>query len=166
VLECGIGTNDPARVSSMGAEGRPGASLRVWRDYFPAARIIGIDIDDSILFTEERIETHAVDQTSAESIRLFVERLPPEAMFDIVIDDGLHTPEAAFSLFAGLSHRLAQDGLWVIEDVPVRRLARYAEVFRRAAPGFALRAFVLHRRGSAVGDNCLLVATRDEPAAP
>ena len=34
IFECGIGTNDPKLVSTMGVKGKPGASLRAWRDYF------------------------------------------------------------------------------------------------------------------------------------
>jgi hypothetical protein len=30
-------------------EYKPGASLRVWRDYFPNAHIYGLDIDDAFL---------------------------------------------------------------------------------------------------------------------
>lgn len=41
VFECGIGTTDTQIASSMGTLGRPGASLRVWRDYFSNASIWG-----------------------------------------------------------------------------------------------------------------------------
>jgi hypothetical protein len=52
VFECGIGTNNPNLASSMGVNGKPGASLRAWRDYFPHATIYGADIDRDILFKE------------------------------------------------------------------------------------------------------------------
>jgi hypothetical protein len=71
VLECGLGTNNPNIPSNMGKNGQPGASLRVWRDYFPNAQIIGVDIDKDILFTENRIETRYIDQTSSETIMEF-----------------------------------------------------------------------------------------------
>jgi hypothetical protein len=45
VIECGVGTGNPSLKSSMGIYGKPGASLRVWRDYFAHADIVGIDID-------------------------------------------------------------------------------------------------------------------------
>ena len=47
VFECGLGTNNPNIKSSMGINGKPGASLRVWRDYFPNAEIFGGDIDEN-----------------------------------------------------------------------------------------------------------------------
>ena len=34
VFECGIGTNNIKLVSNMGINGKPGASLRVWKEYF------------------------------------------------------------------------------------------------------------------------------------
>jgi hypothetical protein len=42
VFECGLGTNNPALASSMGVYGKPGASLRVWRDYFPNAVVVPV----------------------------------------------------------------------------------------------------------------------------
>src|SRR3546814_783879 len=64
VVECGLGTNDPDRASSMGVHGKPGASLRVWRDYFPKAEIVGFDIDENILFQEDRSEEHTSELQS------------------------------------------------------------------------------------------------------
>ena len=57
VIECGLGTSNPDLKSSMGVNGKPGASLRVWKDYFPNAKILGVDIDKEVLFSENRIET-------------------------------------------------------------------------------------------------------------
>jgi hypothetical protein len=45
VFECGLGTNNPNIKSNMTKNGIPGASLRVWRDYFFNAKIYGGDID-------------------------------------------------------------------------------------------------------------------------
>ena len=50
VFECGIGSNKIDFPSSMGKDYIPGASLKVWRDYFPNAVIYGADIDSDILF--------------------------------------------------------------------------------------------------------------------
>ncbi len=71
VFECGLGTNNPNLLSSMGINGKPGASLRVWRDYFPNAQIYGADIDTEILFSEERIQTYYIDQLNPVSIQNF-----------------------------------------------------------------------------------------------
>ena len=61
VFECGIGTNNQDLESNMTENGIPGASLRVFRDYFKKAQIYGADIDKDILFKENRIKTFYVD---------------------------------------------------------------------------------------------------------
>ena len=50
LLEIGMGTNNPTIVSSMGVNGRPGASLYAFREYLPNSNIYGADIDKDILF--------------------------------------------------------------------------------------------------------------------
>ena len=72
MIECGIGTNNPNIPSSMGIKGKPGASLRMWRDFFPNATVIGVDIDKNILFSETRIQTFQCDQTDKLSISQFI----------------------------------------------------------------------------------------------
>ena len=71
ILEIGLGTNNVDVVSNMGRDGIPGASLRAFRDYLINSKIYGADIDKSILFSEERIETYFVDQTNDTSFENF-----------------------------------------------------------------------------------------------
>lgn len=157
VFECGIGTADPARVSNMGPNGRPGASLRVWRDYFPHATVVGADIDAGVLFQEERVRTHQVDQTCADSIaRMW--RAEPIIEFDLMIDDGLHTFEAGWCLFEHSHHRLAPHGIYVIEDVAADDLERYRAKF--AELDWDVAFVRLERRGLPLGDNALVLIRR------
>jgi hypothetical protein len=57
IFELGLGTNNPNFPVNMGINGRPGASLRAWRELFPRALVYGADIDRDILFEEDRIKT-------------------------------------------------------------------------------------------------------------
>ncbi len=119
VLECGIGTLNPELESSMARvvqNYKPGASLRMWQEYFPNAQIIGVDIDSDILFTDERIKTYQCDQTSKQSIKEFIAKLD-DRKFDIIIDDGLHEFHAAISFFENVIERLTDDGIYIIEDM-------------------------------------------------
>ena len=154
VFECGIGTNNPNLASSMGVTGKPGASLRVWRDYFPSAQIVGADIDANILFSEDRITTYHCDQTKPESIKSMWDRVPVER-FDLMIDDGLHEVEAGACLFENSFHKLREGGLYIIEDVPVSSLFVYKDYFERKKIVFD---FVnLYRKNTALMDNSLVV---------
>ena len=116
VYECGIGTNNLNIKSNMTENAEPGASLRVWKDYFVNANIFGGDIDKNILFEEDRIKTHFVDQLNASSIKLMWEKTGVEK-FDIIIDDGLHEPKANLNFFFNSIHKLKENGIYIIEDV-------------------------------------------------
>ena len=69
IFELGLGTNNPLLPSSMGIHGRPGASLRGWRELFTYALVYGADIDRDILFEEDRIQTFYCDQLDSAAIR-------------------------------------------------------------------------------------------------
>ena len=128
VFECGLGTNNPDLPSSMGKDGKPGASLRVWRDYFPNAHVYGADIDRSILFEEHRIKTSYLDQTDQGSIAEYWNTLGVDR-FDLMIDDGLHTFDAGVCLFESSISKLAREGIYVIEDVSLTDMLRYQNYF-------------------------------------
>mgnify|MGYP000271144181 CR=1 FL=1 len=116
VFECGIGTNDPDLVSSMGKEYSPGSSLKMWRDYFVNSEIYGADIDSKILFQSERIKTFYVDQLDENSIKKMWNNINVNN-FDLIIDDGLHTFEAGKCLFDNSFEKLRDGGIYIIEDV-------------------------------------------------
>ena len=115
VLEIGIGTNNPDFLSNMGKLGKPGASLKAWRDYFPNAKIIGLDIDRNILFSEESIVTKFVDQLSPVTFNPITKQLLKP--IDLVIIDGLHTPRADFNSLVELLPMVSSEGDFFIEDV-------------------------------------------------
>ena len=116
VYECGIGTNNLNIKSNMTENAEPGASLRVWKDYFVNANIFGGDIDKNILFEEDRIKTYFVDQLNVSSIKFMWEKTGVEK-FDIIIDDGLHEPKANLNFFFNSIHKLKENGIYIIEDV-------------------------------------------------
>lgn len=162
LVECGLGTNNPALISSMGIHGKPGASLRIWRDYFPNANIIGIDIDPDTLFTDERITTYQVDQTCGESIKNFCEKAEiKNSSIDVIIDDGLHEYHAGIALFESMEKYLAEDGIYVIEDVIEADYFLYKDYFNDVKDKFSTHFINLHRPSSAsVRDNRLIVIRR------
>lgn len=115
ILEIGLGTNHEDVISNMGSHGRPGASLRAFRDLAPTAHIYGADVDRRILFEEDRIRTHHVDQTDIESLSNLLAWLPDH--LDLIIDDGLHSPDANINILWLASQCLRRGGWVVIEDI-------------------------------------------------
>ncbi len=128
VFECGIGTTNPNFTANMGLHGKPGASLRVWRDYFPNAQIIGADLDRDVLFTEDRIKTYFIDQTNSTIIAEFWKNVDLTD-FDLILDDGLHEYHAGICLFENSIDKLADHGIYIIEDVQQDDLIQYKDYF-------------------------------------
>ena len=157
VFECGLGTNNPLIPSTMGIRGKPGASLRVWRDYFPNAQVFGADIDRDILFSEERILTYFVDQTSPAMIAQMWDQIG-KTDFDLIIDDGLHTVEAGTTFFTNSIDRLSRDGLYIVEDIASSDLSRYMHFFD--GKPFIVDFVTLHRPQLPVRDNNLMIVRK------
>jgi len=106
LLEIGIGGyNDPRSG---------GASLRMWKNYFPEGRIYGIDIYDKSLHNDDRIRTFVGDQSDEKFLRNLISEIGPP---DIVIDDGSHINSHVIKSFEVLFPLLADDGIYVIEDL-------------------------------------------------
>ena len=159
LIECGLGTNNAALISSMGINGKPGASLRMWRDFFPNARIIGVDIDREILFNEERIKTFYCDQLKKKSIENFVKTSNLiENSADIIVDDGLHTFDAGVSFFEGMIKFLNEDGIYIIEDVSPDDMILFKDYFSNLLNKFTVH-FILGKRpnDTYVADNSLIL---------
>jgi hypothetical protein len=116
IFEVGLGTNNPSLVSSMGSNGRPGASLYAFRDYLPYSNIYGADIDKNILFNSNRIKTYYVDQLNFRTFNDFSNNVN-NIKFDLIIDDGLHAIGANFNTLLFALDNIKEKGWIVIEDI-------------------------------------------------
>jgi len=115
LVEIGIGVTESGQMAHMTDYGyRTGNSLRCWRDYFPNAQIIGIDIYQ-VDIHEERITTYIGDQTREHSMKNIFESL--DKKIDIIIDDGTHEYIDQINNFIWLHTYLNKKGLYIIEDV-------------------------------------------------
>ena len=117
ILEIGLGTNDPEVVSSMGLSGKPGASIKGFKDTFTKSKIYGADVDKKILFSEERIKTFFVDQNNLETFKNITDNVNDK--FDLIIDDGLHYQLSNLNTLLFAFNNLKKDGYFVIEDIGV-----------------------------------------------
>jgi hypothetical protein len=159
LLECGIGSTNPNTPSNMGPSGCPGASLRAWRDFFPRAAIYGIDIDPDCLFEDDRIHTCQADQLDPGSIRAMWNQFK-NPVFDVIIDDGLHTAEAALTLFHEAHHYMGNGGLYIIEDLTPMDLPIIDEELARLGINYHLYSHLRWNPGDSpprIDDNNLIV---------
>jgi len=106
LLEIGVGGYDD---TSKGGE-----SLRMWKRYFPYAKIYSIDIYDKSALQEHRIHIfkgHQIDKNFLEKV---MERI---STVDIIIDDGSHVNGDVIGTFTFLFPKLKNGGVYVVEDV-------------------------------------------------
>jgi len=92
-----------------------GASLFVWRDYFPNAEIYGIDNDGRFIFNDqERIHTAQCD--AYDQVALFKVIQKWGVKFDMIVDDAVHDPGPQSFLLNVLSPWLVDDGRYFVEE--------------------------------------------------
>lgn len=91
-----------------------GNSLRMWRDFFPHARIVGVDINPGAMFCSDNIFTFQCDATDPVSLRKVFRSNADK--FDIIIDDGSHDPGAQVKTANLLLPHVSEIGYYIIED--------------------------------------------------
>ncbi|NUT46178.1 MAG: class I SAM-dependent methyltransferase [Saccharothrix sp.] len=109
----GLGSDDPAAG---------GASLRMWKHYFPRALVYGIDIVDKQVLSEQRLTVLQADQSDPADLAAVVERTGP---LDIVIDDGSHRSADVLTSFRALFPHVRPGGWYVVEDVQTAYWPRF-----------------------------------------
>lgn len=91
-----------------------GASLATWREYFSAATIIGVDIQESCRqYAREGIVVEIGSQEDPGFLIDLIRRYPAK----IIIDDGSHQAHHVLFTFETLFPSLEPGGLYVIEDL-------------------------------------------------
>lgn len=106
---------DRERVKLMMEVGvADGACLLAWREVFPNATIVGMDIHHSDKAHGERIEFYLGDQRSREDC----ERAAVGRQFDLIVDDATHyLPNTLLTLY-WLWPFVRPGGLYVVEEWP------------------------------------------------
>jgi hypothetical protein len=123
LLEIGIG--------GARRRGEGGASLRMWKRFFPRAQVVGLDIVDKSFVAAPRIHVYQGDQTDRALLeRIVAERGP----LRVVIDDGSHRPEHIRATFAVLFPLLEDGGIYIIEDTQTSYWPRWGGSEDRSDP--------------------------------
>ena len=164
IFELGLGTNNLDVKSNMGLNGKPGASLRGWKEYFTNASIYGADIDSRILFEEDGIKTFYCDQTDKEVIKsMWENKYLSNISFDIIIEDGLHEFYANLVFLENSLHKLKIGGYYIVEDLLPETINQFESVLndlKLKFPNHTFNILQIEHKGNTYGDNNLLVINK------
>jgi hypothetical protein len=92
-------------------------SMRMWHEYFPNAKLYGVDISDFSELQTERFKFVRADCGDAAQLQKVVDL---GVAFDVVIDDGSHAPFHQQRAFLSLFPAVKPGGLFIIEDIQWR----------------------------------------------
>lgn len=111
VLEIGVGNHRQIKLIPGYVTG---ASLRMWRDFFPNAQVYGADISPHSFFEDERIQVIHCDETKKEDIQNLLNIVGTD--IDLVVDDALHHINDQIFLFENLMPKLNKGVTYIVED--------------------------------------------------
>jgi hypothetical protein len=162
VLELGIGSvdkNNQYNMNMLGKNYKPGASLRVWRDYFRKANIFGADIDKKTLFKEKRITTTYVNQSDSKSISKMFKKFGVKT-YDLIIDDGCHRFDDTIIFFNNAINKLSNNGIYIIEDIVPSQRKKFLKFFKSSKLQVKLINF--YRPKKNILSNCLITIRKNK----
>jgi hypothetical protein len=129
LLEIGVGGYDDPRAG--------GASLRMWKAFFPRARVFGIDVYDKRAVEEPRIRVLQGNQGDPAFLARLVAETGP---LDIVIDDGSHANEHVLASFEALFPHVREGGVYAIEDLQTSYWPKFGGSLDLTAPHTSMNA--------------------------
>jgi hypothetical protein len=93
-----------------------GDSLEMWRDAFPRAKIVGVDLEPPAIDLGPRVHIVTGDQTDGALLTRLRQQYAPEG-FEVIIDDASHIGiTSARSLQQLFRQHLRPGGTYIIED--------------------------------------------------
>jgi len=116
ILEIGVG--------GYKDEKRGGGSLRMWSEYFPNSKIVGLDINYKDIELPDNVEFRQGSQTDKEFLTDLIEEY---GGFDIVIDDAAHVTPITIETFNILWDETKS--FYIIEDLHMKKAEGTAEYF-------------------------------------
>ena len=127
LLELGIGGYKKRR--------RSGASMKMWRWFFPRATIVGLDIEDKTWLTRGHIHAYLGDQTDPEVLQRIIDEHGAPM---VVIDDGSHIPAHVRESFRILFPLLPDGAIYCIEDIQTSYWPAWGGEIDPRAPGTSM----------------------------
>lgn len=111
-----------------------GGSLRKWRDFFPNAQVVGVDIDHVTMVNGEKriltVEGNIAHTSVLSALRDMYE-------WDLIVDDASHIPVHQFQALKYLWPSLRDGGLYFIEDLDLVKRPELLGMFHLIVRGEA-----------------------------
>lgn len=105
--------NRPVTLWEIGVA--QGGSLQLWKQYLgPYAQIVGLDILDKSRYEEDQIAVRVGDQSDPLVLQGLLDEFGPP---NVVLDDGSHLMSDVRATFSFIYPRMANDGVYVVEDL-------------------------------------------------
>lgn len=121
VLELGIGhykgmdKNEWHFDPGLNRKYHRGASLYMWRDFFPNAQIFGADRVPEAIFADDRIKNFLIDERKKADLEELIRQTGSD--IDIVVDDASHHVDDQIFAAITLLPLLNENVTYIIEDV-------------------------------------------------
>lgn len=128
-----------------------GGSLLAWKDYFPNAEVIGVDISDTRL---EKYKQGRVTFIKADLYDMPIK----DKVFDIIIDDADHFDGTNAFIVKNYYPMLREGGTMVIEDIQI--IDRYTKTISDALPPGAKMSYVDLRDVKGRPDDYLILVNK------
>jgi len=106
-LFAGFDRNAPLNILEVGTQ--RGGTLLAWKEYFPNANVIGVDIVDVV---PEKYRVDTVTRVISD-----IKKYETDTEFDIIIDDGSHVQSDVLTSFDTLFPKLKDGGIYFVEDL-------------------------------------------------
>lgn len=125
-----------------------GSSLLAWREVFPNATVVGMDIHHSDKAHGDRIEFHLGDQRSKDDC----ERAAAGRLFDLIVDDATHLLDDTLRTLYWMWPSVRPGGLYVVEEWPnvdrerITSLWPFAEIVDTTGPSGGCEPLVVLRK--------------------
>jgi hypothetical protein len=136
-----------------------GASLHMWREYFPNAKIIGVDINVVCKkYETDDIKIELADQSNVEHLAQLATTYGP---FDVIVEDGSHMWEHQTTSLRTLFPFLRSGGYYVVEDLQTNYGSMQPQY--RGAASESCMDFLKQWMDLFVGDDAIDIASVEDP---
>jgi cephalosporin hydroxylase len=127
-----------------------GASLLAWREVFPNATIVGLDIHVSEKAIANGIEFHKGDQRIQDDCQ----RAAAGRQFDVIVEDAMHTLDNTLLTLFWLWPFVKPGGLYIVEEWAniggckqnVQHLFPNAEIVNTTGPSGGIEPLIVFRK--------------------